>query len=187
MGKSASFNKHMGLTLEDFYNEFRKFISQPDSQVMKIFSKKAKTTNRAKNWFVIFYDVTFSSGQRTYSPPRAQIHDAVVLGHITAIKSQLEKGVSIDLPVAKDEPQEGFTPLALAKTKFQYDAMVIFVEYGADIQKPLKSGEAEGHTAIFISEKKSIITKLLIMIFGIKTLVFTVIARIKFQIIPAKT
>ena len=49
MGKSASFNKHMGLTLEDFYNEFRKFISQPDSQVMKIFSKKAKTTNRAKN------------------------------------------------------------------------------------------------------------------------------------------
>ncbi len=64
--------------------------------------------------------------------------------------------------------------------------MVFFVEYGADIQKPLKSGEAEGHTAIFISEKKSIIIKLLIMIFGIITLVFTVIARIKFQVTPAK-
>ncbi len=127
------------------------------------------------------------SGQRTYSPTRAQIHDAVVFGDITAIKAQLEKGVSIELPVEKDEPQEGFTSLALAKTMFQYDAMVFFVEYGADIQKSLKSGEAEGHTAIFISEKKSIITKLLIMIFGIITLVFTVIARIKFQITPART
>jgi len=39
----------------------------------------------------------------------------------------------------------------------KYDAMVFFVEYGSDIQKPLKSGEAEGHTAIFISEKNQLL------------------------------
>ena len=36
--------------------------------------------------------------------PAAQIHDAVVRGNITAIKAQLEEGLSIELPVAKDEP-----------------------------------------------------------------------------------
>jgi len=56
--------------------------------------------------------------------PAAQIHDADVRGDITAIKAQLEEGLIIELPVAKDEPKEGFTPLALAITELQYDAMV---------------------------------------------------------------
>ena len=37
MGKSAAFEKHMGLSLEDFYPAFKTFIQQSDEEVMKIF------------------------------------------------------------------------------------------------------------------------------------------------------
>ena len=40
IGKSAAFQKHMGLSLDAFYKKFDGFIRQPDEEVMKIFEKK---------------------------------------------------------------------------------------------------------------------------------------------------
>ena len=37
LGKAAAFEKHMGLSLNEFYQEFRPFILQSDDQVMRIF------------------------------------------------------------------------------------------------------------------------------------------------------
>jgi hypothetical protein len=39
IGKAAAFEKHMGLSLADFYTKFDTFIRQPDDEVMKIFVK----------------------------------------------------------------------------------------------------------------------------------------------------
>ena len=39
IGKAAAFEKHMGLSLTDFYTTFDTFIRQPDDEVMKIFAK----------------------------------------------------------------------------------------------------------------------------------------------------
>ena len=39
IGKAAAFEKHMGLSLADFYAKFDTFIRQPDDEVMKIFVK----------------------------------------------------------------------------------------------------------------------------------------------------
>ena len=39
IGKAAAFEKHMGLSLTDFYTKFDTFIRQPDDEVMKIFVK----------------------------------------------------------------------------------------------------------------------------------------------------
>ena len=40
--KSAAFKKHMGLSLSEFYQEFRPFILQPDDKVMQIFKPTRK-------------------------------------------------------------------------------------------------------------------------------------------------
>lgn len=40
MGKSAAFEKHMGLSLESFYQEFETFIRLSDGEVMKIFASE---------------------------------------------------------------------------------------------------------------------------------------------------
>ncbi|MDP6892347.1 MAG: hypothetical protein QF731_04150 [Verrucomicrobiota bacterium] len=40
IGKSASFKKHMGLSLDNFYRKFDSFIRQSDEEVMKIFKAK---------------------------------------------------------------------------------------------------------------------------------------------------
>lgn len=37
IGKSAAFQKHMGLTLPEFYRRFDRFIRKSDAEVMKIF------------------------------------------------------------------------------------------------------------------------------------------------------
>ena len=37
LGKSAAFEKHMGLPLNEFYGKFDSFIRQSDEEVMKIF------------------------------------------------------------------------------------------------------------------------------------------------------
>ncbi|MBT6722479.1 MAG: hypothetical protein HOB20_04525 [Planctomycetaceae bacterium] len=42
LGKSAAFEKHMGLSLNDFYQEFRPFILQSDDRVMQIFKQNRK-------------------------------------------------------------------------------------------------------------------------------------------------
>ena len=42
LGKSAAFEKHMGLSLKDFYQEFRPFILQSDDRVMQIFKHHRK-------------------------------------------------------------------------------------------------------------------------------------------------
>ena len=42
LGKSAAFEKHMGLSLNDFYQEFRPFILQSDNRVMQIFKQNRK-------------------------------------------------------------------------------------------------------------------------------------------------
>ena len=42
LGKSAAFEKHMGLSLKDFYQEFRPFILQSDDRVMQIFKHNRK-------------------------------------------------------------------------------------------------------------------------------------------------
>lgn len=42
LGKSAAFEKHMGLSLKDFYQEFRPFILQSDNRVMQIFKQNRK-------------------------------------------------------------------------------------------------------------------------------------------------
>ena len=42
LGKSAAFKKHMGLSLSEFYQEFRPFILQPDDKVMQIFKPTRK-------------------------------------------------------------------------------------------------------------------------------------------------
>ena len=42
IGKSAAFEKHMGLSLAEFYSRFDAFIRQSDSEVMKIFEKKSR-------------------------------------------------------------------------------------------------------------------------------------------------
>jgi hypothetical protein len=39
MGKTAAFEKHMGLSLADFYRKFDAFIRQSE-EVMRIFNKK---------------------------------------------------------------------------------------------------------------------------------------------------
>ena len=40
MGKAAAFEKHMGLSLADFYRKFDAFIRQSDEEVMTIFNQK---------------------------------------------------------------------------------------------------------------------------------------------------
>ncbi len=40
VGKAAAFEKHMGLSLKQFYEKFEAFIRLPDDQVMKIFEAK---------------------------------------------------------------------------------------------------------------------------------------------------
>ncbi len=40
MGKATAFEKHMGLSLADFYRKFDAFIRQSDEEVMRIFNKK---------------------------------------------------------------------------------------------------------------------------------------------------
>lgn len=40
MGKAAAFEKHMGLSLADFYRKFDEFIRQSDEEVMRILNKK---------------------------------------------------------------------------------------------------------------------------------------------------
>ena len=42
LGKSAAFEKHMGLSLKDFYQEFRPFILQSDDRVMQNFKQNRK-------------------------------------------------------------------------------------------------------------------------------------------------
>ena len=42
LGKAAAFEKHMGLSLNDFYQEFRPFILQSDDRVMQIFKQNRK-------------------------------------------------------------------------------------------------------------------------------------------------
>tara|TARA_B100000945_G_C20422146_1_gene618591 strand:- start:1106 stop:2068 length:963 start_codon:yes stop_codon:yes gene_type:complete len=42
LGKSAAFKKHMGLSLNEFYQEFRPFILQSDDKVMRIFEPNRK-------------------------------------------------------------------------------------------------------------------------------------------------
>ena len=42
LGKSAAFEKHMGLSLKDFYQEFRPFILQSDDRVLQIFKQNRK-------------------------------------------------------------------------------------------------------------------------------------------------
>lgn len=42
IGKAAAFQKHMGLSLPDFYKKFDAFIRQPNDVVMKIFDEKKK-------------------------------------------------------------------------------------------------------------------------------------------------
>ena len=37
IGKAAAFHKHMGLTLDAFYERFDRFIRKPDAELMKIF------------------------------------------------------------------------------------------------------------------------------------------------------
>jgi hypothetical protein len=44
IGKSAAFEKHMGLCLPDFYRQFDVFIRQPDDVVMKILDGKKQIT-----------------------------------------------------------------------------------------------------------------------------------------------
>ena len=39
IGKSAAFEKHMGLTLDEFYEQFEAFIRQSDDEVMRIFDR----------------------------------------------------------------------------------------------------------------------------------------------------
>jgi len=39
IGKSAAFEKHMGLSLNDFYLKFNEFINRSNDEVMKIFVK----------------------------------------------------------------------------------------------------------------------------------------------------
>ena len=39
IGKSAAFEKHMGLSLNDFYTKFDTFVSQSNDEVMKIFAE----------------------------------------------------------------------------------------------------------------------------------------------------
>ena len=39
MGKSAAFEKHMGLSMAEFYKRFGPFIRQSDDEVMKIFDR----------------------------------------------------------------------------------------------------------------------------------------------------
>ena len=39
IGKSAAFEKHMGLTLDEFYEKFEAFIRQSDDEVMRIFDR----------------------------------------------------------------------------------------------------------------------------------------------------
>ena len=41
LGKSAAFEKHMGIPLDEFYPRFRRFILQSDKDVMKIFEATA--------------------------------------------------------------------------------------------------------------------------------------------------
>jgi hypothetical protein len=43
IGKSAAFEKHMGLSLADFYKKFDVFIRQSDEEVMKIFEERAQS------------------------------------------------------------------------------------------------------------------------------------------------
>ena len=45
VGKVASFEKHMGLPLAEFYEKFDQFIAKPEDDVMKIFSKRTDTEN----------------------------------------------------------------------------------------------------------------------------------------------
>ena len=42
IGKSAAFQKHMGVSLADFYKKFSIFISQSDDDVMKIFQRQER-------------------------------------------------------------------------------------------------------------------------------------------------
>ena len=42
LGKAAAFEKHMGLSLNDFYQEFRPFILQSDDRVLQIFKQNRK-------------------------------------------------------------------------------------------------------------------------------------------------
>ena len=37
LGKAAAFEKHMGLSLKEFYGKFDTFIRKSDDEVMKIF------------------------------------------------------------------------------------------------------------------------------------------------------
>ena len=43
IGKAAAFEKHMGLSLDEFYKRFDVFIRQSDDEVMKIFDAKTAT------------------------------------------------------------------------------------------------------------------------------------------------
>ena len=86
------------------------------------------------------------------------IHEAVMNADIPGIEVELKKGVSIDLPVSADEDQEGLTPLALAIIELNFEAVEYLIENGADINSPIRYGEAEGYTPLFfaapVSEKK---------------------------------
>jgi len=39
MGKAKAFKKHMKISLNDFYDEFDRFIKKSDDEVMKIFEQ----------------------------------------------------------------------------------------------------------------------------------------------------
>ena len=49
IGKSAAFEKHMGLSLDEFYKKFDRFIRQPDDDVMKIFEIRDAEAPKVEN------------------------------------------------------------------------------------------------------------------------------------------
>ena len=58
MGKAKAFEKHMKISLNDFYDEFDRFIKKSDDEVMKFFEKigtyslSFRRLGRFSIWFI---------------------------------------------------------------------------------------------------------------------------------------
>ena len=112
-------------------------------------------------------------------------------------KLLLKKGANIN-----SKADNGISPLMIAVATSQGEVVHFLVKNGAEINQKSDAGytaldvaEDSGNEILVqllkenggISEKKSINSKVLIMIFGIITLAVTVIARSKFQKTSNKT
>jgi len=69
----------------------------------------------------------------------------------TLLLHQSYKGVDVNLPIKKGEPQEGFTTLALAIIELHYDTIKLLVENDTDVNTPISYGEAEGYSPLFFA------------------------------------